>query len=87
MSSEDMIRCPHCGHVDEIYGFDAFGSCDGQVFCPLCHCEFDSVTMIIHYCTRDCRRCEFCDGKGCPMCPVRKRTHQPLLFNKEKETK
>ena len=45
--SDDQITCPHCGHVDDLNGFDNSGPTDGDTLsCPACHLGFpiESVT-------------------------------------------
>lgn len=35
----EMVKCPKCGHTDDIQGFDVLGADGGCVFCVRCHCE------------------------------------------------
>ena len=48
----ETIACPRCGYEGELDNFDVGGACDGQVFCPQCHQEFDSVTRDKHDCEK-----------------------------------
>ena len=61
--SLELIRCPECGHVDVLDGFDIIGACADNVFCTICHCEFDPDTKIRH------------DGRSCRQC-IRRRKRQ-----------
>ena len=36
-----MVRCPKCGKVETLDGFDVLGADDGCVFCTDCHQEID----------------------------------------------
>ena len=60
----DLIKCPDCGHVDTLDGFDIGGACSNNVFCIRCHCEFDSWSLQKH------------DGRKCPECVERRRQHK-----------
>ncbi|HYF34699.1 MAG TPA: hypothetical protein VD994_05360 [Prosthecobacter sp.] len=33
------FRCPNCGHVGDLDGFDVLGADWGNLFCPDCHFE------------------------------------------------
>lgn len=54
----DLIKCPECGHLDTMDGFDGLGACGGNVFCPCCHTEFDPDTNLKHD-----HRSKCCQGK------------------------
>lgn len=45
--SEIKLRCPNCGHIDEIYQWDvesSIGMCD----CPKCHSgDFDMAEVVL----------------------------------------
>jgi protein gp37 len=32
----EFVKCPHCGHIDEVEAFDALGADPGNVFCIKC---------------------------------------------------
>lgn len=36
---ETLYRCPQCGNVDDLQGFDVLGADDGNLFCIKCHLE------------------------------------------------
>ena len=62
--SLELIRCPSCGHVDVMDGFDVLGACAANVFCTDCHCEFDPYTKLRH------------DGRSCRQCIERRKRQQ-----------
>ena len=35
-----MVKCPECGHVDDLDNFDCLGA-DGWVFCNACGTELE----------------------------------------------
>ena len=34
---EELIRCPHCGYVETLNGYDVLGADEGCGFCAHCH--------------------------------------------------
>ena len=36
----EQIKCPHCGRVETVEGYDVLGADDGFVFCTSCHGMF-----------------------------------------------
>jgi DNA-directed RNA polymerase subunit RPC12/RpoP len=39
--AESPVQCPKCRYIDDVDCFDVMGADDDNVFCPLCHTEFD----------------------------------------------
>jgi len=37
---DERIRCPHCGNVETLNGYDVGGADEGCAFCNRCHLEF-----------------------------------------------
>lgn len=60
MSEAENLTCQLCGESNYIDDHDACGACVGNVFCPNCGAEIDSVTG-----DRGdmCGKCTFCRGE------------------------
>lgn len=64
MEFDAVVRCPKCGRESaDMDDWDVIGACNGNLFCQVCHCEFDPSTGAIHKCrlTEE----EFFAGKRC----------------------
>lgn len=46
--------CPRCDYTRPWWDFEVVGACEGNLICPLCSCEFDSVTMKKHEPSKCC---------------------------------
>lgn len=66
-TDEELGTCPACKHTDTIEGFDGLGTCDDQVFCVMCHTEFNFDTKRKHdhrlKCCRDYQTRESTDER------------------------
>ncbi len=63
-----LLRCPTCGRAAGEDDWDCIGACNNNVFCRLCHCEFDPDTGQVHQCDTSAMQASVNREKGvrCP---------------------
>ena len=60
----ELWKCPRCGRRARPDAWDVIGACDDNVFCQLCHTEFDPATGRIHRCNKTAERASIDRERG-----------------------